>query len=124
MELGLNNNFIFDKHSRFTGNLNFNFLPPGRSRGEKTMRGYYQLDLGLKAKLLKNKQLIIGFNANNIFKSKQSNGYLTNNTGLYSSYTNYYNNRAFILSISYSFGNRSIKSKSKQIENVDVNRIR
>lgn len=124
MELVLNNDFIFDKNSRFTGNLNFNFLPPGRSRGEKTMRGYYQLDLGLKAKLLKNKQLVIGFNANNIFKSKQSNGYLINNTGLYSSYTNYYNNRAFILSISYSFGNRSIKSKSKQIENVDVNRIR
>lgn len=126
MELGLNNDFIFDKHSRFTGNLNFIFLPPGRSRGEKTMRGYYQLDIGLKAKLLKNKQLVISLYANNILKSKQSNGYLINNTGLYSSYTNYYNNRAFVLSISYSFGNKGIKTKTKakQIENVDVNRTK
>lgn len=123
MSLNLNNDFIFDKQQRFTGNLNFYFTPPS-PRQENFNRAYYKLDIGLKAKLLKEKQLTISCNANNILKSKQPNGYFTNPTGQYSSFQNYYNDRFVTFSINYKFGNKTIRSKEKQNNNENINRAK
>ena len=88
------------------------------------MRGFYQLDFGLKAKLLKSKQLILTLNAYNVMRSKDTNGYFLTPTGEYFSFTNYYNDRVFTFSIMYKFGNEGLKIKSKQLENLDIKRTK
>jgi hypothetical protein len=124
MHLGIDNDFTFDRQGRFTGNLNFLFMPPKRNNGELTMRSYYQLDFGLKAKLLKSKQLILTLNANNVFRSKNTNGYTLTPTGEYFSFTNFYNDRVFSFSFMYKFGNSNLKTKNKKTENTDINRAK
>ena len=130
MQLGIDNDFTFDKQSRFTGNLNLfckeknSAHPAKRNYGEITMRGFYQLDFGLKAKLLKSKQLILTLNAYNVMRSKDTNGYFLTPTGEYFSFTNFYNDRVFSFSFMYKFGNSNLKTRNKKTENTDINRAK
>ncbi|MBK7504166.1 MAG: hypothetical protein IPI52_03425 [Bacteroidetes bacterium] len=88
------------------------------------MRGFYQLDFGLKAKLLKSKQLILTLNAYNVMRSKDTNGYFLTPTGEYFSFTNFYNDRVFSFSFMYKFGNSNLKTRNKKTENTDINRAK
>jgi len=119
MELGFINDFIFDKHSIFTGNLSFYFQPPGRSDGEETFKAFYGLDLGFKAKLLKEKNLVLSLFLQNILKTYKDNASLVNKDGVYYEYRKYYNDRFVQLSITYKFGNQKIKNK--EIKNNGIN---
>lgn len=122
ISLSINNDFIFDNKDRFSGYLNCYFTPNGYGQVELTMRRYCDISLGLKAQLLKNKQLIFTIKAENILKSNGANGYKYNPTGEYFSFNNYYNDRVFTFSATYKFGNNKLKSKNKQTENTDINR--
>lgn len=124
MSLSFNNDFIFDKNNRFSGNLNCYFTPNGYGQTELTMRTYFDLSMGIKLQLLKHKQLILAITGENIIKSIGTNGYKINPTGEYFSFTNYYNDRVFTFSIMYKFGNEGLKIKSKQLENLDIKRTK
>lgn len=124
MSLSFNNDFIFDKNNRFSGNLNCYFTPNGYGQTELTMRTYFDLSMGIKLQLLKHKQLILAITGENIIKSIGTNGYKINPTGEYFSFTNYYNDRVFTFSIMYRFGNEGLKIKSKQVENIDIKRTK
>lgn len=123
MHLDVNNDIILDKRRNFTLNVNYVFKPPGRSNGEYTKKVYNQLDIGLKAVLLKNKQLVVSLSANNIFKSYLSFGYGYNTSGQYIEYKNYFDDRRLALAVSYKFGNNKIKFKNKQMDNTDIKRV-
>ena len=123
MALTINNDFNFDKNGRLTGSLNYYFTPPA-PRQELFMRMYNKIDIGIKAKLLKEKLLSLSFFANNILRSKQSNGYFINTTGQYSSFTNFYNDRVFTFSITYKFGNKNLKTINKQTDNENISRAK
>ena len=124
MQLGINNQVFLDKKKHFIGDFNFYMQPPGVGKGEQIMRGYYDIAIGLKAMLLDNK-LTIGFNGFNILKSHQSNGSGYSPDGVYYSFNNYYNDRQFIFSLSYKFGNNQLKSNIKpSARNEDIERTR
>jgi hypothetical protein len=123
MQLDVNNDITLDKKRNFILNVNYIFKPPGRSNGEYTKKTYNQLDIGLKAVLLKNKQLVVSLSANNIFKSYLSFGYGYNTSGQYIEYKNYFDDRRLALAVSYKFGNNKIKFKYKQMDNTDIKRV-
>lgn len=124
MSLSFNNDFIFDKNNRFSGNLNCYFTPNGYGQTELTMRTYFDLSMGIKLQLLKRKKLILAITGENLIKSIGTNGYKINPTGEYFSFTNYYNDRVFTFSVMYRFGNEDLKIKSKQVENIDIKRTK
>ncbi|MEZ4880420.1 MAG: outer membrane beta-barrel family protein, partial [Chitinophagales bacterium] len=123
LDLKISNDFIFDTKNRFSGNLNYYFRPNGIGQEELTMRAIHSLSFGLKAQLLKEKQLILSVNAENVLRNKPTNGYKRTPTGEYFSFTNYYDERFFRFTATYKFGNNQLKTKTKQINNEDINRV-
>jgi len=122
MQFDINNDFILDKQNRFIASIYYLFRPPNRGYIESKSRIYNQLDLGIRAKLLKNRQLSIAFNAYNILRSTYDGyGYTPNGNKI--SHSIFFDTRQFIISIIYKFGNDKLKQKYRQ-QNMDIDRAK
>ena len=114
--LSTSNTVYFNEDKTFAAAANFWYQFPeidhiGRSGTS------YKLDLGLTA-LVFQKNLNITLNVNDVFKSSATN-VITYVNGIKQQFTNFQINRYAQLSLSYRFGNKQTKSKTRETGNAD-----
>ena len=116
---GIDNSFTFNHEKTFLGEFNFWYSSPGVS-GVDFITESYSFDLGLKSLLLeKDLQLKLVFS--DIFRTNQ-NTIKTLVNGIRQEYRNYYDNRQLVISATYRFGNKKLKSKRKKFSNEEERR--
>ena len=80
----------------------------------------YSVDLGLKGLFIE-KNLQLKLVVSDIFRTNQ-NTIRSLVNGINQEYRNYYDNRQLILSATYRFGNKKLRSKRKQFSNEEERR--
>ncbi|SZD73263.1 Outer membrane receptor for Fe3+-dicitrate [Candidatus Ornithobacterium hominis] len=109
-----NNSFVLNNSKTFLGELNFNYNFP-RNSGIYKAEQSYSLDFAIKY-LFWNKSLVATFAVNDIFRTSNPNiTTFTNN--IKQVYNNYYDNRFFRFSLSYTLGNRKINVEKRSFGN-------
>ena len=116
---GIDNSFTFNKDKTFLGELNFWYSSPGVS-GVDYITESYSVDLGLKGLFIE-KNLQLKLVVSDIFRTNQ-NTIRSLVNGINQEYRNYYDNRQLILSATYRFGNKKLRSKRKQFSNEEERR--
>ncbi len=117
-----NNSFVLNKSKTIKGELNFWYQSPETdllyNRDAK-----YNLDLGIRFSLLKNKNLQLNITVNDIFRTNK-NKQITFTNDIKQIYSSYGDNQRFKISISYFFGGKKAKYKRKYFGNEsEKNRI-
>ncbi len=110
----LDNSFYFNSEKTFLGELNFWYAAPGVN-GVDILSESYNLDFGLKLWFLKRK-LQTSVSVTDILRTNQSNIETTVNM-IRQTYQNYYDSRQLRIALTYSFGNRKLRSNSKKFSN-------
>ncbi len=115
----INNTFTINKEKSILFLLNFFHNLPSKE-GNLYSENISSLSAGFRFSLM-DKNLKINMMMEDIFKGTQSKGklYYDNFTQFYN---NYYDGRRFTLNVTYSFGNKNVKSNSRQIQLEEKNR--
>ncbi|MCU7541711.1 outer membrane beta-barrel family protein [Riemerella anatipestifer] len=103
------NTFTLNSKKTLFASLNYEYSLP--SKGIGTMSEYSSLDIGFKYLLL-NKNLILGLNFNDIFRSSQPI-YKEISQGILQSFSQYYDSQYVRFSLNYKFGNNKISVSSR-----------
>ncbi|MBL1220771.1 TonB-dependent receptor [Chryseobacterium sp. L7] len=115
----INNTFTLNKEKAVLFLLNFYHYLPNK-QGNTYIGNISSLSAGLRFSLME-KKLKINMMVEDIFKGTQSKGKI-----FYDEFTQYYNNyydaRRFTLNMTYTFGNKNVKSNTKQIQLDEKNR--
>jgi len=114
------NSFSLDKDKKYNFLLNFWHSLP-RTYGNTYLESMYELSTGFKLSLLDN-DLNINLVLNDILKSIRNDGY-TDYSGYQENFTQYNDYQRLTISATYAFGNEKIKSRSKNIDFKESNRI-
>ncbi len=114
MYVAVDNTLFFNAKKTFSGELGAWYAAPGVN-GVDTMEARYAANAGLKW-LLFDKQWQLNLVARDIFRTNETIFNTTINN-IPQRYQNYYDNQRFWISVVYRFGNRDLKSKSKQFSN-------
>ena len=108
----LNNTFSLNKNKTIAIFLNYDHNLPYRNVNSY-FKNFFEMSSGIKISLME-KQLQINASVNNIFAMRyKANIYFNDNE---QSFNNYWDGRAFRLSVNYTFGN-----KKKQIQKKNIN---
>lgn len=116
---GIDNSFQFNTDKTFLGEFNLWYSSPGVS-GVDYITESYAVDLGLKGLFL-NKDLQVKLVVSDVFKTNRNTIRSVIN-GIRQEYSNYYDNRQLVLSATYRFGNKKLRSKRKQFSNEEERR--
>ncbi|MDR7797925.1 outer membrane beta-barrel family protein [Riemerella anatipestifer] len=103
------NTFTLNSKKTLLASLNYEYSLP--SKGIGTMSEYSSLDIGFKYLLL-NKNLILGLNFNDIFRSQQYT-YKEVSQGILQSFSQYNDSQYVRFSLNYKFGNNKISVSSR-----------
>lgn len=111
--------FYFSTNNRFTitpkikGEINFWYQAP-QYEDLYRKRGMSSLDIAIRFTMLKSKLQVVA-TVQDIFKGTKDKGRMDN--GTYYSYSNYYDNRFFRLSLLYRFGSNKVNVKKRDFGN-------
>lgn len=115
-DISLSNSFIFNKSKTFLGGVDLSYSFPTTFLNTRN-KSIFNMDIGLRY-LLMQKNLQIGFNVSDIFKTnKQKWTTVNNNINIYR--TNYEDVRGFRLSMLYKFGNNKLKVKDSKTGSIE-----
>ncbi|SIS34652.1 Outer membrane receptor proteins, mostly Fe transport [Chryseobacterium shigense] len=115
----INNTFTINKEKSVLFLLNFYHYLPNK-QGNTYIGNISNLSAGFRFSLME-KKLRVNMMVEDIFRGTQSKGKI-----FYDEFTQFYNNyydtRRFTLNLTYSFGNKNIKTNNKQIQLEEKNR--
>ncbi len=114
--LATNNNIFLNEDKTLAAAVNFWYQFPEVDKISRT-NGYYKLDLGFKAAVLK-KKVDLALTVNDLFLSSAPVITTTVNN-IKQKFTNFQLNRYALLSLSYRFGNSTAKSGDKNTGNAE-----
>ncbi len=113
--LETSNTFILNTKKTIFATLNYWYQFPEASDLDNA-NAYSELNIGFKALLL-DKKLILSLKGTDIFKTHRETYISYNSNNIKTTFSNYYDNRRLILSVTYRFGNNKIRGKNHRGSN-------
>lgn len=115
----ISNDLILNKEKTFMLNLSYNYTTKGVDNLDYNT-SHNQLNASLRALFLE-KKLVISLYANDIFSSNRPT-YITYSNSIKNSFRNYYDERFFRLSVTYSFGKQFNRENRETKNSEEFNR--
>lgn len=109
----ISNDFALNEDKTLSANLNYSYTTKGVSNLDYNT-AYSQLNMSVRWLLL-DRKLVLGFYGNDILSSNRPE-YTSYSNGIKTTFKNYYDNRYFGISLSYSFG-KSFKTINRESKN-------